>query len=217
MKVMLYGKEHDFSEEELVSILEDHFERQAMEADFIDTVTSTPAEGCWFIVRPKLINRSIFEEKREDIKQENVRQEILKAFDEMHKYPEKYSEPFKTLYPTRPWSKKKSKTLKELRNMAKIIGDDVADETQQALEWAQRIFNGESWEMVCNNPDNARSYRAIKTRYYGMYLLVGGSKDAQVNSKVEPAHVLQENYMYFEKVGCTVPLVVSHQNIPHNY
>ena len=212
MKIRLYGKEVDFSEEQLVAILEEHFERKSMEAAFIDTVTEVPSEGSWFIVKPKSIDQRLFEGKREDARQENVRSQILKAFEEMRRHPE-MAEPFKTLYPARPWTKHKGKTLKELHNMAKLIGEDEANETQQALEWAQRISNGETWEEVCNTPDKAHSYRVIQTKYPGMYAIIGGSTDAEPKTKVEVSHVLQETFMYYEKVGCAVPLVVSHKNI----
>lgn len=214
IKVMVHGREMNLSEEQLTAILEEHFERKMMETEFTAKVTTTPTEGNWFIVRPKMIDQSLFAEKRQDIRQEKARCEILKAFAEMQKHPEKYAEPFKTLYPARAWAKNKGKTLQELQNLAKIIGDDEANETEQALEWAQRIHNGESWEMVCNNPDKARSYRAIQTKYPGLHRIVGGSTDAEAKCKTEATNILDDQFMYFDKIGCTVPLVVSRKNIP---
>lgn len=214
MKVIVHGKEMQFSDKELTSIVEEHFERRLLQTEFTALVTATPTEGNWFIVRPMMIDQSLFAEQREDKNQETTRQRILKAFEEVEKNPQKYAKPFKTLYPSRPWDRTKGKTPQELENLAKEIGDGEAEETEQALQWAQQIYNGESWESICNLPDSARSYRIVKTKYPGLHNLVGGSTDAEPRTKTSATNVLEEQFTYYENVGCTVPLIVSRKNIP---
>lgn len=208
IKIKVHGRKQSFSEDELTAILEEYYERKAIENNSITKVTSTPTEGNWFIIRPMMIDEKLFQEKRKKPEQETTRQKILNAFAEMHKYPEKYSQPFKTLYPERTWPDDKQKSLQELRNIAKVIGDDEADETEQALEWAQRIQNGESWNVVCKHTDTAISRRAIRFKNYGLHKIVGGPNGA--------SHVFENPYTNFETVSCTVPLVVSRQNIPED-
>lgn len=117
-----------------------------------------PTEGKCFKVNPKLINKELFSESREDSRQEATRQVILKAFIKVSKEPEKYANPFKTMIPEKTWS---SKTVKELEEFANNLGDHIADWVEQALEWAQRIQNGETWEDICNKPDSANWHRLI--------------------------------------------------------
>lgn len=162
-----------------------------------------PLEGRLFKVKPLQLNRSYFENPRKDIKQEMMRKAILKAFVEMDKHPEKYSITFYTLIPTKKWNGYKS--VAELKQYAKDLGGEMADWTQQNLEWAQRICNGERWESICNNPDIAKYYRVIES-YDGYYLVLGGSRK---NADEHPAtRVLDYAYTASSVVCDKVPLVV---------
>ena len=136
-------------------------------------VAQTPTEGLLFEVNPLGIDRSMFEKRRSDQRQEWTRQIIQEAFDEVDKYPEKYASAFYTLMPEKKW--KGNKTVEEHKAYANYLGGKVADWVEQALEWAQRIFNGESWEEVCNNADTANWYRMIIWKH-GYARLVGGSR-----------------------------------------
>ena len=211
MKIMVHGKVREFTEREIASILEEHFERKYFESDITPLVTATPTEGNWYVVNPQKIDQTLFEEVRDDFEQERVRKEILKAFTEMRKKPEVYLKPFKTMYPYRLWEKYMGKTFVYLREIAKIIGDDEADYIEQTLEWAQRIQN-EGWETVCNNPDRARSYRAVRTQYPGLYKVYGASSDAD-KKRASATHMMNTQYLAEETAGCTVPLVVSRKFI----
>lgn len=53
------------------------------------------------------------------------------------------------------------KNVVELKEEAKNQGGHMANWIEQALEWAQRIDNGESWETICNEPDKNKHYRMI--------------------------------------------------------
>ena len=141
------GKERTFSEEELTAILENYYNGNA----------DKPIEGKWFQVNPKAINRALFKNKRIDEEQERVRKLILEAFSEVDKNS-KYSEPFETMIPVRP---KSFNFEKEVKEFAKQIGDSQTNWIEQALEWAQRISNGETWESLCNQPDYNKWFRLI--------------------------------------------------------
>ena len=211
MKIKVHGKEREFTERELTSILEEDYERKYYKKDITPLMTATPTEGNWYLVDPEKIDQSLFEEERDDFEQEKARKEIQKAFSEMRNNPVKYNNPFKTMIPFRIWDKHTSKTFVYLHEIAKIIGDDEADMVEQSLEWAQRIQN-EGWEAVCNMPDKARSYRAVRTRYPGLYKIYGASSDAD-KMKAAATHIMCNQYLSEETAGCTVPLVVSRKFI----
>ena len=154
MKVTLpiHGRERTFSEQELIAILEKHFSNETTEKATTANVAKVPTEDQWFEVNPQAINQGLFQKKRKDERQEETRKLILEAFAEVNSSPEKYGRKFKTMMPNTTWI---SKTVGELKELACELGDHNADWVEQALEWAQRICNGESWETVCNNVDTA--------------------------------------------------------------
>ena len=136
-------------------------------------------------------------------KQEWTRQIIQKAFAEVDKHPEKYASAFYTLMPEKKWNG--LKTVAELNAYANDLDGQMADWVEQALEWAQRLFNGESWETICNNADTANWYRVILWKN-GCYRLVGGSRNYNV---LNPASdVFDYDYGSFNCIYDTVPLVV---------
>ena len=145
MKVTLpiYGREKTFSEQELIAILEKYFSNEATEQTTTANVAQVPTDDQWFEVNPRAINQSLFQKKRKDERQEKTRKLILEAFAEVKSSPEKYGKKFKTMMPKKTWT---SKTVEELKQLACKLGDHNADWVEQALEWAQRICNGESWE-----------------------------------------------------------------------
>lgn len=189
MKIALQinGREMTFSEEELTAILEKHFSEETAEtaktkagvelakAEATELeVVRVPTEGKCFEVNPMGIDRSLFQEKRSDRRQEQTRQYILEAFAEVDKHPEKYAKPFKTLIPEKTWDG--YKTVRELKQYAKELGGHHGNKTEQALEWAQRLSNGETWEAICNDRDTAKWYRLVDWEN-GYARLVGGSRD----------------------------------------
>ena len=210
MKITLQvsGREMTFSEEELVAILEKHFDTQATKQEEKEAqkqaeteVAQTPTEGKWFEVRSAEIDQRLFLEEKSDQRQEKTRQLILEAFAEM-KNNSKYARTFKTLMPEKIWD---VKYASQLETIACNLGAHMADWVEQALVWAQRIANGETWKEVCNDPDTANWYRLIEWKN-GYARLVGGSRR---NSHNYPASYVHDS-------GCdpsirlshTVPLVV---------
>lgn len=204
MKITLpiHGRERTFSEKELIAILEKYFSNEATEQATTAKVAQVPTEDQWFEVNPQTINQSLFKKNRKDERQERTRKLILEAFAEVKSSPEKYGRKFKTMMPKKTWT---SKTVAELKQLACEFGNHNADWVEQALEWAQRICNGESWEAVCNNADTANWYRVILWKN-GCYRLVGGSRNYNV---LNPASdVFDYDYGSFNCIYDTVPLVV---------
>ena len=141
-------------------------------------VAQTPIEGKLFEVNPLGIDRSNFETPMSDRQQEWTRQIIQEAFAKVDKHPEKYASPFYTLIPEKKWNG--YKTVTELEVYANSFRGLMADWVEQALEWAQRICNGESWKAVCNNADTANWYRLVVWKN-GYHRLVGGSCNSNYN------------------------------------
>ena len=207
MKVSLLvgGVERNFTEEELIAILENHFDNAEKKSTQQEAkLIQRPTEGVPFEVNPSGIDRKLFQEEREDSRQEWTRQLILEAFTKMDEDPTRYGNSFKTLMPEKTW---RWKYVRDLIKLANKLGDHIADWVEQALEWAQRISNGETWEDICNNPDTANWYRLFKWKN-GYYRLVGGSRG---NDDDSPASDVNYNYCNSNNkcnFADTVPLVV---------
>lgn len=135
-------------------------------------VAQTPTEGKLFEVNPMGIDRSLFEKTMEDRRQELTRDIIQEAFAEVDKHPEKYASPFYTLIPEKNWEG--YKTALELKAYAEDLGDHMTDWVEQALEWAQRIANGECWENIYYKIDKTK-YRRMIVWKNGFFRFVGGS------------------------------------------
>lgn len=207
MKVTLpiHGREKTFLEQELIAILEKYLSNEAIEQTTTANVAQVPTEDQWFEVNPQAINQSLFQKKRKDERQEKTRKLILEAFAEVKSSPEKYGRKFKTMMPKKTWI---SKTVKELKQLACELGDHNADWVEQALEWAQRICNGESWEAVCNNVDTANWYRLVVWKN-GYARLVCGSRDS---FNYHPASDVSDyDYNSGDRIRSTVPLVVLYE------
>ncbi len=199
------GEEKTFSEEELASIVKEHLAQNKVaissEGKPIERPMH-PTEGVPFEVNPSEIDRNLFQEKREDSRQEWTRQLILEAFTKMDEDPTRYGKPFKTLMPEKTYE---GKPVSELIKLANKLGDHIADWVEQALEWAQRISNGETWEDICDNQDTANWRRLVKWKN-DYYRLVGGSRKFSNNN---PASYVSIDYFgSSDKFNITVPLVV---------
>ncbi len=207
MKITLpiHGRERTFSEKELIAILEKYFSNEATEQATTAKVAQVPTEDQWFEVNPQTINQSLFKKKRKDERQERTRKLILGAFAEVKSSPEKYGRKFKTMMLKKTWT---FKTVAELKQLACEFGNHNADWVEQALEWAQRICNGESWEAVCNNADTANWYRLVVWKN-GYARLVGGSR---CNGNFNPASDVDFIDCYSSRsISNTVPLVVLYE------
>lgn len=150
-------------------------------------VQGVAENGC-IEVKPNTINQKLFQKKRENANQEKVRQLILEAFEKMKEEPE-YSKNFKIIIPEKTWEEK---TIIELKKMANEIGDHMTNWVEKALEWAQLLTNGKTWESICDNADTANWYRLIVWKN-GCIRMIGGS----VNDKhIFPATNIIEGNIY---------------------
>lgn len=201
----VHGRKRTFSEQELITILEKHFSQIATERVSTAKLAQVPTEGKWFEVNPQAIDQNLFRNEREDSRQEKTRKLILEAFDEVKNSPAKYGKRFKTMMPKKTW---KAKTVEELRQLACELGDHNADWVEQALEWAQRICNGESWKAVCNNADTANWYRLVIWKD-GYAQNVGGSR--LHGGKYPASEVYEFDFYSNDNLGCSVPLVVRYE------
>lgn len=202
MKVTLLvnGQEMTFTNVENISILEESSETKDVLASY--EVAQKPTEGKCFEVNPLAISQELFKKKRENSSQETTRKLIVEAFTEMKNNPGKYGKPFQTMIPEKTWD---SKTVAELNELATSLGDCIADWVHQALEWAQRIVNGESWETICNEADTADWYRLVVWKN-GYARLVGGSRNSDNNYPA--SHVHGDYYSSSTRFSCIVPSVV---------
>lgn len=168
-------------------------------------IAQVPTEGKLFEVKPLEIDRNLFENSREDELQEKTRKIIQEALEEVDKKPERYSD-FYTLIPERNW--KGFITFKELETYASNCGGEVANWIHQSLEWAQRIYNGESWEDICNNSFVVNSERMILWKN-GNYKIVGVTIYSGPESCNCPASSISKyDYPSSFKFAGVVPLVM---------
>lgn len=201
------GQKMTFSKEELTYIVEEHLSKKITMQLPIFKVAQKPTENMWFEVKPQDIDEKLFEIKRWNEKQEEIRHLIIQAFDQMRLNPEKYARNFKTMMPKKSW---KSKTVGELEEIACELGDHNADWVEQALEWAQRISNGESWEAICNAKDTAKWHRLVQWKK-GRYNLVGGSVNSGKKYLYPVSFVDYYNFNVLHNVHNAVPLVVFYE------
>ena len=158
-------------------------------------------------VNPLRINQKLFEEKREDRQQEKVREIILDAFEELESNPLRYGRAFETLIPEK--KEFENTNAQDLINQANEVGDHIADWVEQALEWAQRIFNGETWEAVCNAPDNCQYFRLVKW-YNDKVQFIGGASNERLYWQATFVHYsfVKDCSYWFERA---VPLVICYK------
>lgn len=207
MKVTLQvnGREMTFSEQELIAIVEEYLSSKTTKQVTTAKVAQKPTEDERFEVKPQAINQKLFEKERKDRRQEATRQLILEAFAEMKNNPEKYGKNFKTMMPKKDWE---SKTVAQLKEMACKLGDHNADWVEQALEWAQRIANGEGWKTICNDADTANWYRLVVWKD-GYTRIIGGSVYDGNDFPASGVH----NFGYYDYgyTSSIVPLVVLYE------
>lgn len=217
MKISLQinGRKMTFSEEELTAILEKHFSEEMAETAKTKSgtkpaktkatkfeVAKVPTEGKCFGVNPMGIDRSLFQGERSDSEQEKTRQYILEAFAEVDKHPDEYAKPFKTLRPKKTW--KGVNTGIELKQYAENLGGHYGNKTRKALQWAQRISNGEKWEEVCNTSDTAECCELVDWEI-GYSRLVGGKSLSSNPATYVSFNIYRGNYRFDYFV---VPFVV---------
>jgi len=162
---------------------------------------TTPIEGKWFEVNPTTINKKICKRRRNDFKQELTRQLILEAFEEIERNPDKYANPFKTMIPEKNWTEISGEKAQIIANQ---LEGYVADWVEQALEWAQRIDNGESWKTICNEADKSKYCRILFWKN-GFIRIVGGS----ISNGYSASDVCEYDFDLNNEFVNVVPLIAS--------
>ena len=201
MKETLLVDGRELPLEEVKAIVREHFSKKEV-TEQQETTIQRPVEGVPFPVNPQGINRNFFKQKRQDRRQEETRKLILEAFAQLDKNLKKYGKSFKTLIPRKTWE---GKTVGELRDLSTNLGDHMADWVEQALEWAQRIVNGETWEVVCNDVDTASWFRLINWKN-GYAKVIGGSRGG---GNYRPPSDIDDDYFFSNSmIYHTVPLIV---------
>lgn len=194
--LQINGREMSFSNEELTAIVEEHFKRKEQESK---KWLEPPREGKWFEVNPQDIDRELFKNPRENDAEEETRQTILKAFESADQAPNRWLRKFETCFPKKTWRRKSGEKLIEL---ATEMGNHNANWVEQALEWAQRISNGETWAELCRWPDIAKNGRLIINES-GQLAVVGGSTDNE-----RPTTLVSISISKCYKFNDVVPLVI---------
>lgn len=200
------GREMEFSEEELENILQEYF------SNIIEKQVSTNIDSKEFEkvveVNPVIIisKRKLFEKRKNDVAQEKARRLILEAIYIAEKDPQKYQKVFQTIVPKKKWN---IKTVEQLKLIAISQGGHMANWIEQALEWAQRIIDGETWIQLCNRPDTSMYYRVIEWKN-GYIRVIGGAIGCYDNS---PAFEIGKvDYDEEHAYKNSVPLIVRYKN-----
>lgn len=182
---LLHGHEKTLSAAQLTEIVKKFFEDKAEELVSSLRIAATPKEGELFIVSPSKIDKALFLKERENVRQETVRKIILKAIGEMEKNP-KYQAQFATLVPVKNWN---TVNMSQFSVVANCYGGTVSNWCEQALEWAQRISNGESWEKICNQQDTLNRCRLVLWRD-NRYRIIGGAQESSADNNNSPATII---------------------------
>ena len=194
--------ENKFQRGELIKELENYETQKANRTELGFEISIKPAVGKAFLVRPMLIDRSFFGSSRRKKLHEVIRLLICQAFDELDKYPEKYSQDFVTIIPKKTWN---VKTVSELQIYARENKCFIANWVYQVLEWAQRIQNGETWDDVCVYADYLDCRRIVLWNN-GFYRKVG---DTLTSKTANPAtHIDTQDLYSLNIVSDEVPLLV---------
>lgn len=165
-------------------------------------LVGSPIENVKFEVNPLDLDRSLFEQPVEWYA-ESTRKLIQQAFAEVDKNPEKYATRFYTFIPSK--ANNASITVKNAVRLASFFDGEIADWVYQALEWAQRICNGESWKKLCENYDSVKWRRLILWKD-NSYRCVGGERHAP--SSVDKCEDYVMNWRECTRFYHIVPLIV---------
>ena len=194
--------ENKFKKGELIKELENYEANKAKKIELGYETSIKPAVGKAFLVTPMFIDRTLFTSRLKKKGQEATRILICYAFNEVDKKPEKYAQDFVTIVPKKTWH---VKTCAELEIFARKNVCRIADWVQQALEWAQRISNGETWDDISVYPD-CLDNRRIVLWDNGFYRKVGDSLESKT---ANPAtHIDSHDYYSLNIVSDEVPLLV---------
>jgi len=215
MKVTLQvnGREMTFSKVDNISIVEENVTNKAVESEQktdeitpkLTKVHEPPNEDVWFEVNPQTINLELFNEERSDYSQEKMRQLILQALEQVQKNPQRYNRKFKTMFPVKHWD---YKSAKELEEIAKKLGNHLTNQFELALEWAQKITNGQSWDEVNKDSYYYRliSWNTDSDDKIKFAQVIDNSCIVLTSASDDPYYFFGNNCMY-RNFAFTVPLV----------
>lgn len=178
-----------------------------------NSMTQRPVEEKKFEIRPMelLLCRRFFEELSvvRRSREETLKKDILKALTEVERKPQKYFSPFYTMIPAKTWDCFATTRYMELYASVEK-GGRLADFTEQSLEWAQRLFNGETMNDLVRLPDTANWFRLVSKG--NSYAVVGGctGDPEQKERNIPPAlYAYGLDIPYYHIYGeMIVPLIV---------
>lgn len=191
ISLLVNGREMVFTKEELSTIVEEYLLEHISKKEIKEHT-----EGNLFKVDFNSIDQKMFEIKRSSPEQEEIRLIILEAFEEVRKKPKIYAKKFDTMVAKQSM---KPETLRDLIELSDGFCDHFADWVEQALEWAQRLQNGESWRKLCQSKDTSTWRRIIKWKN-GRYRIVGGSKKNTKSTTFIEKHDLSLNTVISDAV-----------------
>jgi len=185
-----------FCKEEIQAILENIEARK----------DSLPLENEWYYVDPLKIPRKKFEYYksygRPSTADEDLREWILAALDEMEKNPKRYAKKFKIMFPTKSWDE--DTTPEKCKQIAYEIGHHQSDWVEEGLLLAQRVMNGynRDWLYMC--ADTSNWYRMICNSdtakpngvSFSIIEMIGGSSLDKIKSTLSPATRGKQNTEY---------------------
>ena len=178
MKVTLQvdGRQMTFSKVENIQISEETVQSEKEKSNNGGTVSFIDHplvnEG-WFYVYPRAIDRAFFEKEVEE-KAVQTRDFILEALEKVRKYPYLYDNDIKVRIPKDVFQyrdKSYDVIIAELSENNEYLIDWV----ELALIWAQRIKDGEGWDMLYNTNFNVSNYHRFIRWKGNQIATVGGS------------------------------------------
>ncbi|MCL2859852.1 MAG: hypothetical protein FWF46_04705 [Oscillospiraceae bacterium] len=205
MRILLqvHGEERSYSELELIQALErlEDLKGNTKTTEIVQK-TSRPMVGKWFTVKLADIDWNFVEKSCRNAGADYLWKDIDWARSQIPTN-HKYQGEIQTLVPAKNWE---WKTEKQLREMAKELGNEMVDEVIFYLELAQRIYNGEPVNTLTEKADHLYFYRLIITRSGGTGFVGGVSA---CNLRVPPAVVYRFLYYLYYKFELfyTVPAV----------
>ena len=156
--------------------------------------------SAWKKIELSAIKRRKFLFKRLDPSQEVIRKLIRQALKEAKKNKGHYSS-FELMVPEQHLGN----GLDSMINGAKSYHAEIANWIEQALEWAYRISEGESWKSLCNEPDDSEFFRVIFWKDDEVAFIGDGC-----NYCIRPQTSILTDFFAANELcyGCSVPLLV---------
>lgn len=193
--LLVHGHEKTFSEGELTKILEEFFSKE--ESSRKKEVIRI--EGKWITVNLSAIKQEMFKAPRKDIKQEETRKIIEEAI-EIANRNQQYRN-FEIQIPEKKW---KTKSFREMRELARKQKSHIGNWVEVALWWATQIQKEEDWEYMCNDVENTEWYKVADWKHTLAY--VGNCTSN--SGKASATEVYECSYLHRIQICDAVPYLV---------